>query len=295
VAIVIMVALTHHINVIAQTSQVSEMLELKNRPMVGDTQRRATSEKPQRRRLLFALVLLVVALVAVVLKDQQFWFGSDESTLETDGPTTAVASKTAPTSVPPTATPAKSAPTVKTRIPAAKTLTAPAPAEAPSVTRTVLPPLDVEVIAGDAHSKIHPGTNAAKVEVTHPATVAPEQSSLATATNAAQHERMSIEATRTVYPALAQHMNVQGSVVLQAIIGTDGVIQNLRVLSGPPILSSAAQQAVREWRFKPVLQDGQPVETKAKITVNFTIKVADGAANTTLADSRGSNDLIITR
>jgi protein TonB len=135
------------------------------------------------------------------------------------------------------------------------------------------------------------------LEITHPSTAAAAQPAIAAATNAAQHEPMSVEATRAsaTYPALAQHMNVQGSVVLQAVIGTDGVIQNLRVLSGPAILSSAARQAVLEWRFKPVLQDGQPVETKAKITVNFTIKVADGAANTTLADSRASNDLIITR
>ncbi len=266
------------------------MLELKTRPMVGNSQARASAQNPQRRRLLLALVLLVVALVAIILKDQDFWFGSDQSLLESDGTDTAVASKTV-------ATPAPVQPksnTAKARIPAAKTSAAPAPVEAPTVTRTVLPPLDVEVIAGDAHSRIHPGTNAAKVEIPRSAM---EQSTLAAATNAAEHERMSIEATRAsaTYPALAQHMNVQGSVVLQAVIGTDGVIQNLRVLSGPAILSSAAQQAVREWRFKPVLQDGQPVETKARITVNFTIKVADGAANTTLADSRGSDDLIITR
>jgi protein TonB len=80
------------------------------------------------------------------------------------------------------------------------------------------------------------------------------------------------------YPLLAQHMNVQGSVVLQAVISANGAIQNLRVLSGPAILAAAAEQAVREWRFKPVLQNGQPVETKARITVNFTIKVADNPA-----------------
>ena len=269
------------------------MLEIKNRPTVGNSQDRETSSNPQRRRLLFALVILVVALVAVVLKDQQFWFGSDESTLETDGPAITATTKTVATPVP--AAPAQAKSNAKARIPAAKTVPQPKPADAPAVStnRTVLPPLDVEVIAGDAHSRIHPGTNAAKVEI--PQQVM-EQSSLAAATNAAEHERMSVEARATAtYPALAQHMNVQGSVVLQAVIGTDGVIQNLRVLSGPAILSAAAQQAVREWRFKPVLQDGQPVETKAKITVNFTIKVADGAVNTTLADSRASDQLIITR
>jgi periplasmic protein TonB len=270
------------------------MLEIKNRPMVGNSQGRGTTSNPQRRRLLFALVLLVVALIAVVLKDQQFWFGSDESTLETDGPATTATSMTVATPTPAAPAQAKSN-IAKTRIPAAKTAAQPKPADVPAVTtnRTVLPPLDVEVVAGDAHNKIHPGTNAAKVDIPQQMM---EPSSLAAATNAAEHERMTVEARATAtYPALAQHMNVQGSVVLQAVIGTDGVIQNLRVLSGPAILSAAAQQAVREWRFKPVLQDGQPVETKAKITVNFTIKVADGAANTTLADSRGSNDLIITR
>jgi TonB family protein len=294
VAIVTVVDLAQHINVIAQTSQVSEMLEIKNRPMVGNSQARGTSSNPQRSRLVFALVILVVALIVVVLKDQQFWFGSDESTLETDGPTTTATSKAVTTPVPATPAQAKSN-IAKARMPAAKTAPQPKPADAPAVTtnRTVLPPLDVEVIAGDAHSRIHPGTNAARVEVPQQVT---EQSALAAATNAAEHERMSVEARATAtYPALAQHMNVQGSVVLQAVIGTDGVIQNLRVLSGPAILSAAAQQAVREWRFKPVVQDGQPVETKAKITVNFTIKVADGAVNTTLADSRASDQLIITR
>ena len=65
--------------------------------------------------------------------------------------------------------------------------------------------------------------------------------------------------------------------VLQAIVGTDGTIQTLRVLSGPAILTAAAQQAVRQWRFKPYLQNGQPVETKATITVNFSIRVSDPA------------------
>jgi len=69
------------------------------------------------------------------------------------------------------------------------------------------------------------------------------------------------------------------------LIAADGTIQNLRVMSGPAILSNAAQQAVREWRFKPVYQNGQAVETRATITVNFTIRVGDSSANTTLAEN----------
>jgi len=245
------------------------------------------------------LVLLLVALAGVVLKDQQFWFSSDESTLDSDATEPAVASKTA--TVPAPANQAQSAPVhAKRHTPAAKISTETKPVDAPAVTttRTVLPPLDVEVVAGDAHGKVQPGSNAAKVEITHPEAAAPASptSTIAAATNAAEHEPMSIEAVRprASYPLLAQHMNVQGSVVLQAIIGADGVIQNLHVLSGPAILASAAQQAVREWRFKPILQNGKPVESKAKITVNFTIKVAD-ASSTTLAESRPEGNQVLSR
>jgi protein TonB len=79
--------------------------------------------------------------------------------------------------------------------------------------------------------------------------------------------------------------------VLQALIGADGRIQNLRVMSGPQILAMAAQQAVREWQFKPVYQNGQAVETRATITVNFSIKVNDSSPNTSLA--RNDDELII--
>jgi protein TonB len=66
-------------------------------------------------------------------------------------------------------------------------------------------------------------------------------------------------------------MKVQGSVILQALISRNGVIQDLRVVSGPPILASAAQEAVKQWHFKPHLQGTEPVETQTRITVNFTI------------------------
>jgi protein TonB len=97
-------------------------------------------------------------------------------------------------------------------------------------------------------------------------------------TNAAAQVRLSPGTAEVVshpvdpnYPMLAKQMKVQGSVVLQALIGKDGNIQDLQVLSGPAILSAAAREAVKQWRFKPYLQAGQPVETEARITVNFTI------------------------
>jgi len=180
----------------------------------------------------------------------------------------------------------------KKQISTAKPTPEPQPADAPAtVTRTVLPPLDVEVVAGDAHRRIHPGSNTTKVELTRPAQSA---ATFAPATEAAELERMSADIPEPSYPLLAQHMNVQGSVILQAIIGADGVVQDLHVLSGPGILASAAQEAVREWRFKPILQNGHAVETKAKITVNFTIKVADNSG-TTLAETHTEGIRILSR
>ncbi len=96
--------------------------------------------------------------------------------------------------------------------------------------------------------------------------------------DAAERVQMSAVAAEIVarpvkpdYPLLARQMKVQGSVILKALIGRDGIIQNLRVVSGPRILASAAEDAVRQWHFKPHLEGSEAVETEAKITVNFTI------------------------
>jgi TonB family protein len=282
------------------------MLEIKPRPTVVKSQARAASAQsasndPQPRRLLLALVLLLVALAAVVVKDRQFWFGVEQADLDSDGTESAVTAKkteSKPAKSIPAAVAVKqaksAAPGSRKQIPTAAPTMNSVPAEAPAVTtvRSVLPPLDVEVIAGDRHHTLRPGSNATKVELTRPDQPA---AGFAPATNAAERERMTADATeRPTYPLLAQHMNVQGSVVLQAVIGADGIIQDLHVLSGPAILAAAAQQAVREWHFKPVLQNGSPVETQAKITVNFTIKIADGSG-TTLAESRYDGIQILSR
>jgi TonB family protein len=74
-----------------------------------------------------------------------------------------------------------------------------------------------------------------------------------------------------VYPLPAQQAHVQGSVVLQASIGEDGDVQNLQVISGPPMLTTAAMEAVKQWHFKPHYEAGKAVPTETRITVNFTI------------------------
>jgi periplasmic protein TonB len=73
------------------------------------------------------------------------------------------------------------------------------------------------------------------------------------------------------YPAIAKAAHIQGAVVLQATISKSGSIQNLRVISGPPMLQQAAMDAVRSWRYKPYLLNGEPVEVETTINVVFNL------------------------
>lgn len=253
----------------------------------------------QSHRLLAALALLLLVLSFALFRNRDFWFGSDEA-VETDSSSTeeiaqekvlAPAVKTSgvevarPATVGNEATPKTSAKTAGQRA-TPKATTIP---ELPTITtkRVLLPPLDVEVVAGDTRRNIHPGSNASTAVISGGANrSATLSTSVATvATNAAENERINPvsapELQHTIasnYPLLGQHSRVQGSVVLEAIVGADGVIEGLHVISGPSILSAAAQQAVRQWRFKPLIQNGQPVETKARITVNFSIRISDNPA-----------------
>jgi TonB family protein len=280
------------------------MLELNSNTEVAP---QAGPKNRQPRRLLIALALLLVALAAVLVKNHEFWFGSDE---EAESETAAESRPAAPQPVVPT----KSNQTIAAKVDNPKASVTPKTTSNPAQTsaasfnkdaskqqavntqppvvvsnRATLPPLDVEVVAGNSHRTVYPGSNVEKVEILADDSRHAPASAAAPATNAAEQERLATapvattEVQQTIdsnYPLLGKHTSVQGSVVLQAVVSADGTIEELRVLSGPAILTAAAQQAVRQWRFKPVLQHGQPVETMAKIVVNFSIRVSDNAAKT---------------
>jgi protein TonB len=72
-----------------------------------------------------------------------------------------------------------------------------------------------------------------------------------------------------VYPMIAKRARVQGTVTLRAIISTQGTIESLQVIDGHPILVSAAVDAVKQWRYKPYMLSGQPVEVETTVFVNF--------------------------
>jgi TonB family protein len=232
------------------------------------------SETRQRRQMLMALLVLLIALVWVGVRDRVFW----SRFLFPSTPAAEVESDDASLGQPGSGSLTYHAPKTETVRP--KPRTAPPPeqtAEAPPavVNRAVLPPLEIEVVAGDSHQAVHPGNPAVQIDMQPRTSGTSAGSDVTSASERASLSRNTpavvTHSVQPDYPLLAKQMKVQGSVLLQALIGKDGNIQDLHVLSGPTILSEAARQAVRQWRFKPYLQSGQPVETEARITVNFTI------------------------
>jgi protein TonB len=86
-----------------------------------------------------------------------------------------------------------------------------------------------------------------------------------------------VEAARLIfqpkpeYPPLAKMARIQGTVRLEAVISRDGTIQDLKVVSGHPLLVKSAIEAVQRWRYQPTLLNGEPVEVVTEVDVNFIL------------------------
>jgi protein TonB len=74
-----------------------------------------------------------------------------------------------------------------------------------------------------------------------------------------------------IYPPIAKTAHISGTVVLHAIIGKDGSVQDLQYVSGPPLLMKSALDAIRQWRYKPTMLNGEPVEVDTTISVVFSL------------------------
>jgi periplasmic protein TonB len=243
----------------------------------------------QQHLMLGALVLLLVTLGIVLYTNRDFWFPDSQVVMDDDDAAPATSAQN-PSAIPAPASHAAHA-AKKTHASKARSQDpAPATPDPPPFTavRTVLPPLDVEVVAGNVPSKANPHPNSVRVDmqsatpaqaaVNAPAAAPSADTAAAITSNAADRVQMSTATAQVVthtvrpgYPLLARQMKVQGSVILQALINKDGSIDDLHVLSGSPILANAAQEAVKQWRFKPHYEGAEAVETEARITVNFTI------------------------
>ncbi|HUC29039.1 MAG TPA: TonB family protein [Candidatus Acidoferrum sp.] len=80
-----------------------------------------------------------------------------------------------------------------------------------------------------------------------------------------------IRKVNPAYPPLARQARIQGTVILQALISKDGNIENLQLISGHPMLAPSAIEAVKQWKYKPYLLNGEPVEVETQVQVNFTL------------------------
>lgn len=258
---------------------------------IGNPLQHPSFEQQQRRRMLIALAVLLIALIAVLIKDRQYWFPPSPSA-ESESAEQVASPPPASNPVPKSASPKAAAPAPSHARPKSKQPAKPAHSTAPqsdsspviiATNRAVLPPLEVEVVAGNQHRAVKPGDSSVKLDMQSNAQVADEQAPAQSQENrpaeshAAAQVQMSSGSAQVMsrvnpaYPLLAKQMKVQGAVVLEALISRTGSIQDIQVLSGPAILSEAARQAVKQWHFKPYYQGGQAVETQARITVNFTI------------------------
>lgn len=275
----------------------------KERALAPAAPPRVTYDPRQRRMMVIALAVLLVALGFVLYRNRDFWF-PDTQEADSEQPVQRAPIASAPTSdapaqaapleakthTPPTKAKHRVAAAAKPEAttpatPTPQTSTPETPAPGVTANRTVLPPLEVEVVAGDTHRTVRPGSNSVHVELQPGAPAQPMTDAANSTQNAAnvtssavERVQMSADTTQVVthpvkpgYPLLARQMKVQGSVILRALISKEGTIQDLHVVSGPAILASAAQDAVRQWRFKPHFVGSEAVETQADITVNFTI------------------------
>jgi TonB family protein len=79
------------------------------------------------------------------------------------------------------------------------------------------------------------------------------------------------EKVAPIYPPLARQARIQGTVILKVIISKSGDVENMQLVSGHPMLAPAAIDAVKQWKYKPYLLNGEPVEVETNVTVNFTL------------------------
>ncbi len=197
---------------------------------------------------------------------------------------------TAPAPPPPPPPPPPPAPVIRVHVIPRQfngtTLQAPReiPKQVAMITEDALPPANVGGQIGGVDGGIPGGTGLSglgnnfappppppppppKVDVVKPKVEGPQRIS-----SGVQAAKL-IKKPSPVYPPIAKSARIQGTVVLQAYIGKDGTIQNLKMVSSAsPLLVQSAMDAVKQWVYQPTLLNGEPVDVITEITVNFTLQ-----------------------
>jgi periplasmic protein TonB len=147
------------------------------------------------------------------------------------------------------------------------------------VTRIVRAPAfsiqDVPVpVIGDAGSQMSVGGPGVPggfgSEAIVPPSPAPKSVRIIRRSEGVQESQLISRITPT-YPQIARVARISGIVELTVLVGRDGRVLSVQVLSGNPLLATAAKQAVEQWRYRPAILDGQAVEVEARVTVNFVL------------------------
>jgi TonB family protein len=234
----------------------------------------ARSDRKRYHRVIFASALLSAALAAIVVKYRPFWF--DLLSFERAGnqTTSDAITKTKPRVKP--ATPRRGS--TNHRTPSAPEVQMAESSERPDF---VIAPLRVDVTySSGKHETLLARNSAVNFDMLRDPwqsmafPPAPETGVIQTAERVLlsdQTAEVVADPVEPVYPRLAQQSRVEGSVVLQVRANKDGIVQAISVISGPDILTTAALEAVKQWRFKPHYESGEAVSTETRITVNFTI------------------------
>lgn len=84
-------------------------------------------------------------------------------------------------------------------------------------------------------------------------------------------EGLILNKVKPVYPPLARQAHIQGTVILKVLINKSGDVENMQLFSGHPMLAPAALDAVKQWKYKPYLLNGEPVEVETRVSVNFRL------------------------
>jgi TonB family protein len=248
-------------------------------PQINFDSIQAVSDSRRRLQLLFTLALLLTALILVVVRNGQFWLDAlnlGELTYQTTSDTM---SKSVPRVNP--------GPSRKTGSrQAASSTVEPQSNVSSKPQETLLSPLQVDVTYSSGQRQTIVASNSGihldLKQNPQMLSVLPSGSTAVGTEGYAGGSGVQVRFSsgaveilgrpkEPVYPLPAQQAHVQGSVVLQAIIGEDGGVLNVQVISGPPMLTTAALEAVKQWHFKPHYEAGKAVPTETRITVNFTI------------------------
>ena len=148
----------------------------------------------------------------------------------------------------------------------------PSPGAVPGLDKDDVPVIGGGLGFGDPRGLLPPLGNSDSLGVFPPAPTPPAKNQRPHRVSEGVEEALLVNRVQPHYPPLALQAHLEGTVRLHAIIGRDGAVKSLEVISGDPILAWAARAAVVKWRYLPTLLNGEPVEVETYITVIFQLQ-----------------------